>query len=345
MSDIHACDHIDLPAIRPAVARTNRHRGACPSCRTPVSAPAPEGFEPRSPSGPGIAAPIIHLRIAQAASFERLARLMGEVFGPSIGEGAIADIPARAQAPLLAAATTIAAAMRASPVVGSDETSARVRGSTWRQWALLGSTATCHVIADTRAASVVAASLQGARPEAWVADRCGGQLGHGAVRQMCLAHLLRDAAWSVEAGDAVFAPGCKRLPLRAMAIGRRRPALAGSPPARFGADQGRRLDELSPGPEPKQQPARRLFQAMRRNWADLSRSVTRRDAPCTNDARERALRPSATFRDVTNRFRAEWGAKLHAAAAGVIATGRLHGRTALQALHDALASVPVMRSG
>jgi transposase len=92
---------------------------------------------------------------------------MNEVFGLSISEGAIANILTRAQRPLVAAAETIAAVVRASPVVGCDETSARVRGKTWWQWVLLSSTAICHVIADTRAASVVTTFLQGAQPAIW----------------------------------------------------------------------------------------------------------------------------------------------------------------------------------
>jgi transposase len=166
--DIHAYDHIGLPAIRPIVTRIHRHRGTCPCCRKAVAAPAPEGFEPGSPFGPGIGALILHLHVAQAISFERLSRLMADVFGLSISEGAITNILARAQTPLMAAAETIAAAVRASPVVASDETSARVGGKTWWQWVLLSSTAICHVIADTRAASVVATFLQGVQPEIWV---------------------------------------------------------------------------------------------------------------------------------------------------------------------------------
>ncbi len=92
--------------------------------------------------------------------------------------------------------------------MGSDETSARVRGKTWWQWVLLGSTAICHVIADTRAASVVATFLNGAQPDVWVADRYGGQLGHGATRQMCLAHLLRDVTDASEDGDGGSAALC-----------------------------------------------------------------------------------------------------------------------------------------
>jgi len=105
------------------------------------------------------------------------------------------------------------------------------------------------------------------------------------------------------------------------------------------------LDKLLSGPEPTQEAAPRVFRAMRRDRADLFRFITRRDAPYTNNARERALRPSVIFRKVTNCFRAEWGAKVYAAAASVIATGRLHGLTALDAIAAALAGVPVMQSG
>jgi transposase len=344
MTAIHAYDHVDLPSIRPIVTRINRHRGICPCCRKPVSAAAPEGFEPGSPFGPGIEALIIHLHVTQAVSFERLARLMEEVFGLSISEGAIANILARAQRPLVAAAETIAAAVRASPVVGSDETSARVRGKTWWQWVLLSSTAICHMIADTRGASVVTAFLQGIQPAVWVADRYGGQVGHGAVRQMCLAHVLRDANYAIEAGDTGFAPAFRLVLLRAMAIGKRRGSLKDSTLAHYAAKLDRQLDKILSGPAPKLVPARRLYRAMRRDRADLFRFITRRDVPYTNNACERALRPSVIFRKVTNCFRAEWGATVYAAAASVIATGRLHAMTALEAIRAALNGRPVMQS-
>ncbi len=82
---------------------------------------------------------------------------------------------------------------------------------------------------------------------------------------------------------------------------------------------------------------------MRRDRDDLFRFVTRCDVPCTNNACERALRPSVIFREVTSKFRAEWGANVYAAAATVIATGRLHGLTAFEALRAALNRQPVVR--
>ena len=187
--------------------------------------------------------------------------------------------------------------------------------------------------------------LQGVQPEVWIADRYGGQLGHAAARQMCLAHLLRDANYAVEAGDTVFAPAFKLVLLRAVAIGKQRETLKDSTLAQYRADLDRRLDKLLSRAAPKQPSARRLFRAMRRDRADLFRFVTRRDGPYTNNACEQALRPSVIFRKVTNCFRAEWGAKVYAAAASVIATGRLHRLSALEALRKALAGVPIMRSG
>ena len=45
--------------------------------------------------------------------------------------------------------------------------------------------------------------------------------------------------------------------------------------------------------------------ARRRDRDDLFRFITRRDVPCTDNASERALRPSVIFRKVTGGFRAE----------------------------------------
>jgi transposase len=154
-----------------------------------------------------------------------------------------------------------------------------------------------------------------------VADCYGGQLGHGAARQMCLAHLLRDAKYAIEDGDTVFAPGFRQLLLRATAIGKRRDTLRNTTLAQYLADLERRLSRLLSGSAPTNKSARRLFRAMHRDRDDLFRFITLRDVPYTNNACERGRRPSVIFRKVTNGFRAEWGSQVYAAAASVMATG------------------------
>jgi transposase len=337
---VHAYDHIELPPIRPVVTRVHRHRGICPHCRRGFSAAPPPGMPPASPFGPDLVALIVHLHVTQAISFERLARLLEEVFGLRISEGAIANLLARAQTPLAASAATIAAQVRASKVVASDETSARVKGKNWWQWVVLSSTAIHHLIADSRGAAVPSDFLGDAKPEVWVADRYAAQAGHGAQRQLCLAHLLRDAQFAIDSGDTGFAAGFHKLLQRAVGIGQRRGELKDSTLLQYRADLERRLDRLlAAGATTKA--GRQLARAVRKCRADLFLFVTRRDVPATNNGCERALRPSVIFRKVTGGFRSEWGAHTYAAAVSVITTGRLHGQSALQALRLALAGRPI----
>ena len=337
----HAYDHIELPPIRPVITRIHRHRGVCPSCRRGFSAPPPAEMPPGSPFGSDLVALILHLHVTQAIGFERLVRLLDEVFGIRISEGAIANMLARTGIPLTAAAETTAAAVRRSPVVASDETSARVAGKNWWQWVLLSSTAVHHLIADSRGAAVLTGFLGDAKPDVWVADRYAAQAGHGNERQLCLAHLLRDAQYAIEAGDTGFAPGFHKLLQRAMAIGQRRAELKDTTLAQYRADLDRRLDRLL-AVNPTAEAGRKLARGVRKCRGDLFVFVTRRDVPVTNNDCERALRPSVIFRKVTGGFRSQWGARTYADAVSVIATGRVHGRSAFQALRDALAGRPIL---
>jgi len=160
-----------------------------------------------------------------AIGLQRLATLMAELFSLSISEGAISNILARARAPLLSAAATIEDVVLASPVVCSDETSVRVKGKTCWEWVFVATRAVLHVIRPSRGKAGVRALFAAIRPPVWVSDMLGSQRGHGLRWQVCLAHLLRDAQYAIEAGDTAFSAPFRRLLLRAIAIGRRRETL------------------------------------------------------------------------------------------------------------------------
>lgn len=124
-------DRIELPPIKPDVTRVRLFGGRCACCGVRATASAPAGLEPGSPFGRSIEALVVYLHYAHAVGLDRLAVLMGEVFALSINGGAISNMLARARPSLLAATGAITAAVTASPVVCSDETSARVHGKTW----------------------------------------------------------------------------------------------------------------------------------------------------------------------------------------------------------------------
>jgi hypothetical protein len=78
---------------------------------------------------------------------------------------------ARVGEKIAAPAAQIAEEVRRSPVIASDETSARVKKSTWWQWAFGCATAVYFVIAETRGKCVPTEFLRGLKPEMWLSDR------------------------------------------------------------------------------------------------------------------------------------------------------------------------------
>jgi transposase len=60
------------------------------------------------------------------------------------------------------------------------------------------------------------------RPDYWVSDRYGGQLGWAVKdQQYCRAHLIRDVQYAIDKGDAILAPKLRCLLADACAIGQR----------------------------------------------------------------------------------------------------------------------------
>ena len=329
-------DRIELPPIKPDVTRVRLFGGRCACCGERATATAPVGLEPGSPFGLSISALVVYLHYAQAIGLERLAALMGEVFGLSISEGAISNMLARARAPLAQAAEAIRATVVASPVVCSDETSARVSGKTWWEWVFVAQLAVLHVIRPSRGKAVVHAVFGLARPRVWVSDMLGSQRGHAEQWQVCLAHLLRDARYALECGDTAFSAPFYRLLLRAIAIGRRRDTLKDTTLSQYRADLDRRLDRILQA-VPVGEPGRKLRKRIAANRTHLFVFVTDRRVPATNNVSERHLRPSVIFRKVTNGFRCEWGAETHAAFRSVVSTAKANQASVLDVLRFVIA--------
>ena len=114
------------------------------------------------------------------------------MFGLSISEGALCNILARAQAPLEAAASAIAAAVTASDVVASDETSVRVMKKTQWEWVFVTALprAAHHPPQPGRRCGPRA--VRRPSPARLDLRQLRRPARHSEFWQMCLAHLLRD---------------------------------------------------------------------------------------------------------------------------------------------------------
>lgn len=338
---IQVYDRIEIPTIKPVVTRVHLYGGTCLCCCRSFTAPVAPGLEPGSPFGRSIEELVVFLHYTQAVSYARLVSMMQDVFGVTISEGAVANMLARAKALFLNEAATITETVKSSPVICSDETSARVEGRTWWEWVFVGERAVLHHIVPSRAKAVVTGLMAGASPLVWVSDLYGAQQGHGQDWQVCLAHQLRDVQYAIDDGDDVFSFRLKRLLLRAISIGRRRDRLKDSTLLQYAYDLERRLDQVMAF-EPKGEAGQKIKRRMMRIRPHLFVFVTNRLVPATNNVSERALRPSVIFRKVTNGFRSTWGASLYAAIRSTLSSGQLNGLSALQTIRRVLAGQTVI---
>lgn len=338
-------DRIELPPIVPDVTRVVLWGGRCPCCRKRFQAPAPEGLEPGSPWGPGLRAAIVYLRMRHAVSIERLKELIRDLFGIDISEGAIIGILKDAG---LAAAETVKAIeveLLEGDCLASDETGVRVGKATGWLWIFHHASSAVFRIAMSRGKDVVEGFLGEHRPDFWLSDRLGSQMGWAKKgQQVCLAHLIRDAQYAIEAGDSVFAPGLRKLFEDACAVGRRRKGLADATLAGHARKLDKRLDRLL-AKEPACAEGKKLRRAVLRFRQHLWVFLENRQIEPTNNASERGLRPAATFRKVTNCFRTAWGAKLYADIRSVLETARRRAIGALPAIQLALRGNPLPAQG
>jgi transposase len=329
-------DKIDLPPIRPVVTRVERYGCQCPACGEVQIAPVVAGFAPGSPYRDSVVAVATTLRYEHAISYERLRRVMSEIFNLSISEGALANLFQSVKRRLEPSIAAIVQRLRRSRWVGSDETGARVNGKTQWEWVFQNDQVCLHVIRPSRGADVIAAVMNGHRPKIWLSDLFSAQKKHPAEHwQVCLAHQLRDCQYGMDAGDDIFSPRMKKLVLQACALHRRWDKLSTATQTQYRQDIDRRLTRLLTL-SPTQTDGIRLQKRYFNIRDNLFLFLEDPTIPPTNNASEQAIRMSTIFRKVTNGFRSEWGKDLFADIRSIVNTGKRQGLSAFQAISAVL---------
>ena len=337
-------DRVEIPRIEPDVTRVSLHGGVCPCCSKRFKAAPPVGMEPGSPFGPNLRAFVIYLRSVQAIPLARLRAVMADLFGLEISEGALVNILGASARPFSAGTERIKARLLAGTVIASDETGVRVGKANWWLWVFHHGDSAVFVADKHRSKAVVETFLGISRPDYWISDRYGGQMGWARrEQQVCLAHLIRDVQYAIDAGEAVFAPSLKGLLKRACAIGRRRARLTDGTLKTYEADLDRRLDRIM-ALAPTHPAGAKLMKVIKKTRRHLFVFVQNRDLSATNNGSERALRPCAVYRKITNGFRSEWGAALYANIRSVVETARRRSIRAIDAIRLTLDGLPLIPS-
>ncbi len=220
-----------------------------------------------------------------------------------------------------------------SPVVGSDETGARVDGRTWWQWVFVSSTAIFHVIRSSRGKDVVAEVCGEQRIPTWGCDCWYPQLRAPAERfQLCLAHQIRNLQGLRERCPHLrWAEDLQALFRAAIHVAKRRDQLT-ERGFRWRVNQlEAHLDQLLQR-RVTTKAAQPLLKRYRKYRDALLVFLHDPQVPWHNNACERALRPAVIHRKVTGGFRSSWGADAYAALASVIDTAKLRGQSGFDTL-------------
>ena len=329
-------DEIDLPPIAPFVRRHRRMGVCCPRCHIHVKGDLPSAAS-GSPFGPRLHALVLYLKTFQAISFVRLAGMLDEVFGVRVSQGALANMLKRSHQPFEAAKQEIITNLRQADMVASDETGIRIEGLNGYHWVFLSDKAIVHEAQLSRAAQVVRDVMGEHRPKIWLSDGYSAQQKHGHHHQTCLAHLARDVAYGVDASQDRLPFHLKLWLDRVFALAREVTTYAASTIKHKKRDLERNLTELVGTPS-----ACPVAEELRGKMARASpKLLTFLDFPgdvdVTNNACERALRPSVIQRKVTNGFRSMWAAQGDCAVRSVTDTAKLNGHSVWMTINQTLA--------
>jgi transposase len=341
---VETYDHVEIPPIVPDVTRVVLHGGTCPCCSGKFKAEPPEGREPGNMFGPNLVALVLLLRHVGFVSFERLVMMLRCLFSVTVSEGGLANMLRRQVKAFAAQQERIRQDVLKERQIQSDETTMRVGKKRWQQWVFHNGLSCCFIAAASRTKHVVEAFLDGVRPEIWVSDRLGSQMGWARLHQVCLAHLLRTCQHVIDSGDILFAWQVAALLRRAIRHHRMRDRiirrLGPGAPAAFRHRINAAMDDLLRD-EPTHPAAQKLRRSLVKARDHLFVFLDHPEVPPTNNGSERALRPGVIFRKATNCFRSEWAAHLHCGVRSVLETGRRRGIGALDAILLTMAGKPL----
>ncbi len=343
----------DLPEPRPLVVTEHRaHRCRCARCGRQTRAAFPDGVTAPVQYGARIGAMVVYLSHYQLLPEDRLAELMGDLFGAGLSAASIARMGRNKATSVQGVVEVIRELVKSAPVKHMDETGFRVAGRT--QWLHVASTAllTFYRVSARRGSLL---------------DGVGGIVVHdhwkpyftmqGVDHALCNAHHLRELQALIEIEKEDWAGRMQRLLRRACHAANlaRERSVALKPSLVEGfrrcwdaiTAEGLRFHEAQPplGPAPAEGQAKRRGRKPRRTGHNLLRRLQARkeDAlrfladpavPFTNNQAEQDVRMMKVKQKISGGFRSKQGANDFATVRGFISTAKKQGWNIIQALME-----------
>jgi transposase len=338
----------DIPRIEPTTTEFEIHFGRCTRCHRVVKGRDSRQISDASGAvggvliGPNTIAMTAHLNKACGMSYERIAEVLGQMFGLRVSRSTLARSLLRLGRKAAPTYANLIERVRGSPVVSPDETGWRIGGDKAWLWTVATPDTTVYQIEPGRgyaeAVKLLGQNFEGVLcVDGWAPYR---RFDHAQI-QTCLAHLLRRSKELREAPPtaacAAWFENIAAVLHEALALRKRRNEAAISErglriaKGKIEAKMDRLLDE----PDLHDESLRFAIHLLR--YRDgLFLFLDRADVDATNYRAEQAIRPAVINRKTSGGNRTPRGARAQAVIMTIQRTARLRSVSAIETFKQML---------
>lgn len=334
----------DLPEIEPEVTEHTIHRDWCTKCKKQVEPKVADAL-PKATLGNRVLVLSAWLHYAVGNTLSQIVDVFNFHLQMKITKGGLVQMWYRLQEVLYGWYEQLQAEALDSAVLHADETGWRVNGKTHWLWCFTTREVTYYMIDRSRGSPALKKFFIDEFRGILVSDFWGAYNAVAcALRQTCLAHLLRDVH-DVEqykhkragAGWPPFAKKLKRLIGDAIRLWRRRGEFSEATYRSRRDRLHKRLAEMIDTPWEDAQ-AKRLVKRLRRHRNDLFTFVDQPQVPFDNNHAERTIRPAVVLRKNSYGNRSDHGADCQSVLMSIFQTLKQRGHNPVQTLCQAIAT-------
>jgi transposase len=215
---------IDLPIIKPVCTEHRSYHKTC-LCGEKNKAAYPEHVNAPVQYGSGVETIVGYLHARQYLPYNRLKELLKDCYGIPLSEGSIDNIIRRFALKAAPIYQKLKKAVADSPVIGCDETGAKVDGNKHWVWTYQTEKLTVLAMSEYRGLKATTAHFQDGFGKAILCHDAWRTYFHYSqnLHQLCCAHLLRELNYIVERYKSKWAEQLRSLFREAISLKKKLP--------------------------------------------------------------------------------------------------------------------------
>jgi transposase len=336
-----ARQEVEIAPIHPFVREFRAAHGQCRQCGKLTRALFPDHVKGHVQISQSVEALVLYLKTTLHASHDKITHFLNRYLHLSVSHGWIHLALKRSQKRLLPLYQQLIERLKQQPKLHSDETGCPVGGKTQWLWVFAAEDLFVYVAATSRGFSVIQETIGNTFSGTWISDRLAAQLKITAMHQICLAHIIRECKWLIEAEHSQWALHLRTF-LQKVIHARNDSGEQWKPDNEEIKQQVQRYqDELNtllstPPPEPKKEEKKSkaliLCEQLNIHKDKILHFLHNPIVPPTNNLAEQALRGFVAGRKMNGGFKTPEGAQDHAVFLSIVHSAIAQGKDIFQVL-------------